>query len=62
MRTLASINDTGNPSAGGDWRLEIATGSIESELQIGMAGLAAHGGLLADALPTLALGGSSADD
>jgi len=57
----ASINDTGNPSAGGDWRLEIAIGSIESELQIGMAGLAAYDGLLADALPTIALGGTSAD-
>ncbi|SEJ27034.1 VCBS domain-containing protein [Achromobacter sp. NFACC18-2] len=57
----ASTNDTGNPSVGGDWDLEVATGSIESQLQIGAAALAAYDGLLADALPTLALGGSSAD-
>lgn len=57
----ASSNDTGNPAAGGDWTLEVSTGSIESALQIGAAALATYDGLLADATPTLALDGSSAD-
>ncbi|EHK65564.1 VCBS domain-containing protein [Achromobacter arsenitoxydans] len=57
----ASTNDTGNPAAGGDWTLEISSGAIESELQIGAAALAAYDGLLADATPTLSLGSSSAD-
>lgn len=57
----ASSNDTGNPAAGGDWTLEVRTGHIESELRIGAAALAAYDGLLADATPTLALDGASAD-
>lgn len=57
----ASTNDTGNPSAGGDWTLEVRTGSIESRLQIEAAALATFDGLLADASPTLSLNGSGAD-
>lgn len=57
----ASSNATGNPSAGGDWTLEVATGNIESELQIVAAALATYDGLLADAAPTLVLDTSSAD-
>ena len=57
----ASTNDTGSPTAGGDWVLEVRTGAIESRLQIEASALAAFDGLLADATPTLALDGSGED-
>ena len=46
----ASTNDTGATSAGGDWKLEVSTGAIETGL-LAMS----YEGLLADAAPTVTL-------
>ena len=46
----ASTNDTGSADAGGDWKLEVATGSIESAVPV-----LAYEGLLANASPTVTL-------
>ena len=46
----ASTNDTGSADAGGDWKLEVATGNIESAVPV-----LAYEGLLANASPTVTL-------
>ncbi len=52
----ASTNDTGAPAAGGDWTLEVATGSIESTVP-----MLSYDSLLADAAPTVTLSGAATE-
>lgn len=52
----ASTNDTGATSAGGDWKLEVSTGAIETGL-VAMS----YEGLLADAVPTVTLSTATMD-
>lgn len=43
----ASLDDTGNAAAGGDWQLEFATGAVEATVLGGAGGLSGWNGLLA---------------
>lgn len=44
---VAASNDlTGNAALGGDWKLEVETGSIEANLGINKSAIASYGGLL----------------
>ncbi|MFI8716284.1 VCBS domain-containing protein [Stenotrophomonas sp. NPDC077464] len=53
----ASDDDTGAAAAGGDWVLETRAGSIEHGLALDAGILAGYSALLADATPTVQLGG-----
>ena len=52
----ASTNDTGATGAGGDWTLEVATGTIETAFAAD-----AYAGLLANAAPTVTLSGTATE-
>lgn len=59
----ASVDQTGNPTSDGNWRLEVTQGSVTAESVVDLAGAQNFGGLLADATLTFEPGtGSFAGD
>jgi len=57
----ASDDNTGAPSAGGDWNLEVVRGTLEQPLALSLEARTAFTGLLADADPTVSLGSAGQD-
>ncbi|MFI8481095.1 VCBS domain-containing protein [Pseudomonas sp. NPDC078700] len=57
----ASNDDTGSKAAGGNWELEVRDGDIDKSIALSAATLDSFSGLLADAAPTLSVGGAGAD-
>lgn len=57
----ASDDATGAAAAGGDWQLEVQHGTLDQPLMLAGAAREAFQGLLADAAPTVSLGGAGQD-
>ncbi|MEC5384084.1 VCBS domain-containing protein [Uliginosibacterium sp. H3] len=57
----ASSDDTGAAEQGGNWRLEVNSGTIDHALALDAAAVSHYASLLADASPTTAFGAATAD-
>ena len=57
----ASSNDTGASAKGGDWNLEVRSGSIEQPLALSSAALSGFDALLANASPTVTFNDTGSD-
>ncbi|HJS34087.1 MAG TPA: DUF4347 domain-containing protein, partial [Pseudoxanthomonas sp.] len=57
----ASADATGSALAGGNWALEVVSGTIDKPLALGAEAVSAYSGLLADAAPVATIDAAGAD-